>query len=213
MRKLWVLVVMMVACGLANGTIIYSGLQDISLSEATPNAFINIAGDSSMGWDDFHLEVMGLDGMGIRVYHGNNAGIQPGFSIALMVIDPFSLPLVQPVPDFFPVDSSPFFDVGVMGPAIVYDAAGYFDFMGGGYMGFQMLLGGVQPAYGWIHVEGVTDPFTPTETLTIDGWAFDDTGNPIAAGAVPEPASAMMLLFGSGAALSIHRLRRKARCR
>ena len=53
--------------------------------------------------------------------------------------------------------------------------------------------------YGWVEIllaNGDLDSSTGPN-VTIYGWAYDDQGNPIAMGAVPEPSSAMLFVVGA----------------
>ena len=65
-----------------------------------------------------------------------------------------------------------------------------------GYIGIRFDSGD-GTKYGWIHIASVTNP----TSYKIDGWAYDDSGQAIAAGqttVVPEPTS--IALFAAGAA-------------
>lgn len=78
---------------------------------------------------------------------------------------------------------------------------GYWQAGDSGYLGFRFNPSGSQPLYGWMHIS-VNNPIN---TLTVDGWAYQDDGTAILAGDVPEPAStgAVMGLaaLAAGAAL------------
>jgi hypothetical protein len=63
-----------------------------------------------------------------------------------------------------------------------------------GYVGFQFLDTDEQIKYGWVEI-GV-DANSPLDGLFIYGYAYEDTGLPIEAGATPIPGS--ILLLGSG---------------
>ena len=63
-----------------------------------------------------------------------------------------------------------------------------------GFIGFQL----PGPRFGWIDVEvAPLNPSTERFKLTIKSFGYDLDGDPIAAGAVPEPASAAILLVGA----------------
>ena len=73
-----------------------------------------------------------------------------------------------------------------------------------GYLGFSFTdpNNSGQTDYGWARIVENSS----LSQLTIDGDAYDNTGSPIAAGAVPEPGS-LGLLAGGAAALAAWRLR------
>ena len=73
-----------------------------------------------------------------------------------------------------------------------------------GYLGFSFTdpNNSAQTDYGWARIVENSN----LSQLTIDGDAYDNTGSPIAAGAVPEPGS-LGLLAGGAAALAAWRLR------
>lgn len=67
------------------------------------------------------------------------------------------------------------------------------------YIGVRFLVDGAgDPRYGWIGID-----ITNSDDLTgqITGFAYDDTGAPIEAGAVPEPGSGLALLAAGAASL------------
>jgi len=79
----------------------------------------------------------------------------------------------------------------------VYAPAGYSH----RYLLFKFDTGGSTIRYGWADLSLVNNPTTGPD-LTIHRWAYDDSGAEIAAGAVPEPASAaaatgMALVMGA----------------
>ncbi len=102
----------------------------------------------------------------------------------------------------------------------VYDRVNDGNFTRGnpGYIGIKFDPGD-GTKYGWIHIASVESRFggdrfrhgdaTSTYTYKIDGWAYDDSGAPIAAGTtvVPEPTS--MALFAAGAATIMAKRRMK----
>ena len=74
-----------------------------------------------------------------------------------------------------------------------------------GFMGVQLDNGN----FGWIQVKSGSEP----KSLTIVGWAYEDSGQHLTAGAVPEPTSAMLMglgLMAMGAA-GVRELRRRKR--
>ena len=63
------------------------------------------------------------------------------------------------------------------------------------YVGVKFKLDVAGPEYfGWIGVD-ITDPVNLTGKVT--GFAYEDTGGPIAAGAVPEPTGLALLALGA----------------
>ena len=51
------------------------------------------------------------------------------------------------------------------------------------------------------------DPYSPTISATVKDWAYEDSGGPIHAGAIPEPGTLGMLALGA-AGLAVWRRRR-----
>ena len=66
-----------------------------------------------------------------------------------------------------------------------------------GYVGFSLILddGNETVAYGWMEVTFQNNDAPGV----IHSWAFDDTGAPLAVGAVPEPTQSVMLVLGVAA--------------
>lgn len=74
-----------------------------------------------------------------------------------------------------------------------------------GYLGLRFDNSGTEN-YGWADVE-----YTSSETLVLYGFAYEDSGEAIAAGAVPEPSSAALLAaLAAGSAAMLRR--RRAAC-
>jgi hypothetical protein len=97
-------------------------------------------------------------------------------------------------------------------PAQTYDPTSPANFTGLGgevrYLGVRMnpqSAGGVE--YGWIGIR-ITDEANATGEVV--GWAYNDSGGPIRAGQIPEPASILSALVG-GAMLGLCFLRRRFR--
>lgn len=66
-----------------------------------------------------------------------------------------------------------------------------------GYLGVRFdPLGGTDWKYGWVHIDSVTASFK-SYSYHIDGYAYEDSGAPISAGAVPEPSSLALLAVGA----------------
>jgi hypothetical protein len=78
-----------------------------------------------------------------------------------------------------------------------------------GYIGVKF-NSNTTPLYGWIQYQGTYDPTTETMTsYSVLGWAYDDTGAAIAAGAVPEPTGLGLLALGALTGASRWRRRRE----
>ena len=82
-------------------------------------------------------------------------------------------------------------------------------FMKGHYIGFSFLDASDQILYGWAQV----DIDELTLSLSINEWAFDDSGKNIAVGEVPVPPSALLMLsglaLGAGGILRGRKLKQK----
>jgi hypothetical protein len=77
-----------------------------------------------------------------------------------------------------------------------------------GYFGYRFNPSGSQEVYGWAHVV-----ISPDRTLmTLVDWAYENTGAPINAGAIPEPTTSLLLAVSlTVAALWRRRAKRAAR--
>ena len=64
---------------------------------------------------------------------------------------------------------------------------------------FKNSLSGNQLQSGWVGMSAATvTAGTPANmSVTLSGWAYDNTGATIAAGAIPEPASATLAMGGA----------------
>ena len=71
-----------------------------------------------------------------------------------------------------------------------------------GYVGFSAMLADTTLAYGWALVT-LQDDNTPG---VIHSWAYEDTGAPITAGAIPEPSHTLLVVLGL-ASLALRRRR------
>lgn len=79
---------------------------------------------------------------------------------------------------------------------------------GSGYVGVRFYIG-ADIRYGWVNIT-----INPDYTSTLHRWAYEDTGGQIlagdtASGAIPEPASIVLMALGA-AGLALYRKRRKA---
>lgn len=77
-----------------------------------------------------------------------------------------------------------------------------------GLIGFRFTQSDASTAYGWLRVR----INNAAGTFTLVDWAYDNAGNPVQAGVVPEPSTLATLgLLASGAAgLGIYRRRKQA---
>ena len=71
---------------------------------------------------------------------------------------------------------------------------------GKGYIGFRFIDANGHLDYGWMQLQFNAGGFNSQSTsLTVIDWAYDNSGNPIVAGQVPEPSSMALALLGAGA--------------
>jgi PEP-CTERM motif-containing protein len=71
---------------------------------------------------------------------------------------------------------------------------------GKGYIGFSFVDANGHLDYGWMQLQLSLGNFTSqTSAATVIDWAYDNTGNPIATGQVPEPGPMALALLGGGA--------------
>lgn len=76
----------------------------------------------------------------------------------------------------------------------------------GGYIGLVMPGSSY---YGWLHLSVISNIGTSNQSVTFDGWAYDDQpGTPIGAGAIPLPGA--LVLGGLGIGLVTWLRRRRA---
>ncbi|GAA5128375.1 PEP-CTERM sorting domain-containing protein [Luteolibacter yonseiensis] len=69
-------------------------------------------------------------------------------------------------------------------------------------------VNGGAPVYGWARIE--LPPVENAEgNVKLLGWAYEDTGAPIAVGAVPEPSGLALLALGAAGTTAFHRRRRE----
>ncbi|MDA7517913.1 PEP-CTERM sorting domain-containing protein, partial [Akkermansiaceae bacterium] len=62
-----------------------------------------------------------------------------------------------------------------------------------GYIGFSVVLADTTVAYGWAEVTLQDDDNTQG---VIHGWAYEDDGTSLRVGAIPEPASTLLIALG-----------------
>ena len=189
------------------GAIVYSGSQNVTLSleggTDPPPAMhiISIAGDPG-DWDDFiiTLEYQGpmtmamgttltIGGMGMGMVVANN--------------DPMAPQVFNLARDALISDASPVAESALLLSFINGNADGEFD-ESGGYIG--LVLPG-SSYYGWLHMLSMSDIGLSTQSVTFDGWAYEDeVGVPIRAGDIPEPS--ILLLCSMGGLIAWVRRRR-----
>ncbi len=85
-----------------------------------------------------------------------------------------------------------------------------------GFLGLQIVVNG-QTDFGWAEVRlnngGTPSSFAATAAddlgqFTLLGFAFDDSGQPIPAGAIPEPSSVALLALGAAGVVALRRRKR-----
>lgn len=75
-----------------------------------------------------------------------------------------------------------------------------------GYIGFRFdPAGGSNWNYGWLHVDDVAGDWS---SYHVSGYAYEDNGSPISAGAVPEPSSIALLALGAAGIRALRRFNR-----
>jgi hypothetical protein len=191
----------------ANATIIYSGIQNVPLTNGSPGIYINLVTKVSTGspatapgWDINPYVNGGSTGsfFGMYLPGGTNpvlvkssAAGAGGADVAMLPsgagIGPSSTFIGQPA------------QFGFMNNNTVGDWVG----TGSGYMGIRFTEAGVNggaPMYGWVQISKTIagDPPRGGPTgITFVDWAYDNGGAAIAAGNVPEPSSLALLAVGA----------------
>jgi hypothetical protein len=187
----------------ADAAIVYSGVQNIALTNGAPGIYINLVTKASTsapnsGWDinpyvnagSSTFFGMYLPAVTTKLVKSSAAGAG-GADVAKLpagaTIDSTSTFIGQPA------------QFGFMNNATVGDWTG----TGLGYMGLQFREPGVNGGatmYGWVQISKAIagePPATGPTGITFVDWAYDDTGAPIAAGNVPEPSSLALLAAGA----------------
>jgi len=102
--------------------------------------------------------------------------------------------------------------------SLTFSTGSYFENQGSGpwnggatnkYTGFQLNTGTLSNMFGWIRMDYDDD----NASITVKDFAYDDSGSAILAGAstqaVPEPASATLILVAGSVIYGLRRLRKK----
>lgn len=214
MKKLWwgvIVLVLVLSCPIL-AAIVYSGSRNVTIEfkDGVPQpmvAIIDVAG-SHDDWDDFRLSLwfddmsgmmdtmgishlaiyspmgMGAVGMGTVGMGAMGRGMIVGFDVFAMNLQPGAM-------------------IGPTSPMVIW---GYLTDYGGsqfgeegGYIGLMFDIPGNSPCFGWLHVSSQENIGTRFQRTTIDGWAYEDqTGIPIAAGAIPAPGAFVLGCLGVG---------------
>jgi len=190
------LTILAVTTSVSPAAVLYSGLQNISVSNTFVNSvYVDVDAASSSptqasGWD--------IDAFFGGEAFGNSANFQPvrqsvSISSAIVRLNLGDL-----------VDSSDIYATAAAGSS-THIGINPDQFASGvtGYLGFSLIdNSAIGPFYGWMRVN-----FSNTgDTGTIIDWAYDNTGAGITVGTIPEPASCA--LFGIGAVGLVFRRRK-----
>ncbi|MDB6076593.1 MAG: hypothetical protein JWO82_340 [Akkermansiaceae bacterium] len=171
----------------SHGAIVYSGLQNIAVSNSFTSTVVDIDGLSQSstqtpGWD---VEMF-FGGEAV----GNSANFQPvrqtvAFDAPILRLDPGSV--VDGGLIYYNLEAGSSTHVGTAPQQFTSGVEGYF--------GFRLIDDNSNgPYYGWVRVV-----FSNTGgSGTIVDWAYDNTGSPITVGAVPEPQAVALLGLGCG---------------
>jgi hypothetical protein len=201
------------------GAIVYSGSQvTLQLSPMNHMSMMTIdIADQSDKWDDFtiSLEYTDLmDATGMSIGMGTRLTILGGMGAMGMgeVVGMDMMGMGQA----FNLDrgslidrSSPLADQGLA--VLLSEGYGGQTINGefgasGGYIGLVMPGSAY---YGWLHLSVISNIGTSNQSVTFDGWAYDDQpGTPIGAGAIPLPGA--LVLGGLGIGLVTWLRRRRA---
>ena len=198
-----------IVCALAGpsfGSVVYSGSQNVTVGVGE-EAGIQIA-DAMGTWDDFTVmlwyDEMAMGNMAeLREFLPGAMGMggTPTAVVGAMGVA-YNVSPGKPIGADAPWDAGEWWLLSLTGPP--GGMGGYFG-AEGGYIGLLMDIPNGSTHYGWLHMAGMTDVGLPTQTMTFDGWAYEDEADvPIAAGDTglpPIPAPAAIVLGGIGASL------------
>lgn len=178
----------LLAAGAAESALIYTA-ADITLNTANSSVFIDVDG----GGDDFNLRL--LTGFAADLREGQifgsgyNTGIAgwPGasnFSKSDTIgTSGQSFSYFQNIFQFVGNATSSF-------PTTGFQANYNFNDTTPGYLGIELASGN----FGWIHIDSIA---ADGLNYHVDGYAYEDSGDPITAGVVPEPSSLALLALGA----------------
>lgn len=190
-----VLAVLSLATAASPAAILYSGLQNISVSNSFTSVYLDV--------DALTASLVETSGWDIDAFFGGEAfGNSPDFQPVRQTIANNSAIVRLYFGDV--VDATDTYATTAAGSSThIGNAADQFASGAEGYLGFSLTdnsNGG--PYYGWMRVN-----FSNTGgSGTLIDWAYDNSGAPITVGAVPEPAS--ITLLGVGAMALVFRRRK-----
>ena len=170
----------------SQAAIVTSGLRDIVVSNTFGGIYLDVdAGTTSssetVGWDINPF------------FGGEGVASSPAFHPVTATVV-FDAPILN-LGFGTAVDSSSTFGSGSTGSdSHIGNSPNQFVSGSEGYVGFQFLPnGGSTPLYGWMKLV-LSNTSSPG---LIREWAYEDSGAPIAVGAVPEPSTAILILLTS----------------
>lgn len=185
MKKSWLLLTL-VSAPLAQAAVIYSGVRNLPLPTDALGIYLNLdtgatAGAEFAGWD---LNPF-FGGFAVA----NSADFQPARAGAgnTDMLVAYTLGTL--------INSSLLFSSGPGGSSThMASVGGAFPLGSPAYLGFRFTPDGAgSTAYGWMQVT-----FTVNQPGgQINDWAWDNSGQAISAGAVPEPAAGLLATFGA----------------
>jgi hypothetical protein len=205
----------------ANAAVIYSGVQNIALTNGSPGLYINLVTKTSTllpstspGWDINPYINGGSSGSFFGMYlPSSTTQLVKSSSPTAGAADVAKMSSGTPVGPSSTFIGQPS-QFGFMSNA----TAGDWNLAGTGYMGIEFKEAGVNggnTVYGWMRISKATDGQPPrggATGITFVDWAYDDSGAAISAGAgaVPEPTS-LALLSAGAVGLCVRRGRAKLR--
>jgi hypothetical protein len=203
----------------ADAAIVYSGVQNVALTNGSPGIYINFVTKASTaspganpGWDINPYVNGGSTGAFFGMYlPASTTQLVKSSAPAAGGADVANLPAgssIGPASTFIGQPSQ----FGFMNNATVGDWVP----AGSGYMGIEFKEPGVNggaTVYGWVQISKTIagDPPRNGPTgITFVDWAYDNSGASITAGNVPEPSSLALLATGA-TGLFVRRGRAKLR--